>query len=104
MTVNYRIYRDPETGKIWEHIGGQEPREISEDYLRRINMDINSIPVLNREKKKKVICPNCGNAVIESPFCSECGTKLDKVTCPKCGSVVRKTPFCPECGAKLADQ
>ncbi len=99
MEVMHQIYRDPETGKVWEFIGGQEPRELDETFVKLL--DIDSLPVLQPKGEKKVICPNCGTAVEETAaFCSECGEKL-KVICPNCGTNVKKTPFCPMCGTKL---
>ena len=35
-----------------------------------------SIPYAEKAKDRKVICPNCGNAVKDAAFCSECGAKL----------------------------
>lgn len=67
------IYRDANTGKVWEMFGGQEPREIDPKLM---NIDINSIPVVGNKESKKVICPNCGSAVPESTFCPVCGEKL----------------------------
>lgn len=102
MSVMHRIYRDPETGKIMRQIGGQDPTEIDETFAKILNLDIASIPFSQQEKEKKVICPNCGNAVQDTPFCTECGAKLG-IVCPNCGSVAGKARFCPECGTKLDD-
>lgn len=76
MEVMNRTYKDPETGKIWQQVGGQNPIEIDEFFAKILNLDVDSIPVLNREGENKVICPNCGNNVRKASFCSECGAKL----------------------------
>ena len=76
MEVNCRIYKDPETGKIYQQIGGQDPIEIDEYFAKIWNLDIESIPVLEKKNEDRVICPNCGNLVPKTSFCSECGAKL----------------------------
>ncbi len=76
MEIMHLIYRDDRTGKIWEHIGGQQPRELSEDEVKFLRLDVSTIPVINHGEPEKVICPNCGNAVRKAAFCSECGTRL----------------------------
>ena len=77
MEQNFRLYKDPETGKIWQQVGGQDPIEIDEFFAKIMNLDIDSIPVLGKKSDNKmVICPNCGSNVIKAAFCSVCGTKL----------------------------
>ena len=111
MEVNQMIYKDPETGKIYRQIGGQEPMEIDETFAKLWNLDIDSIPVLGQKNDERVICPNCGNLVARSSFCSECGAKLEVnnpdskeyTICPCCGAEVSHGKFCPECGAPLVE-
>ena len=78
MEILHLIYRDKKTGKIWEQIGGQEPRELSEEDLKFRHLDISTIPVINQGETKKVICQNCGSSVSMTAFCPVCGAKLDK--------------------------
>ncbi|OPY55833.1 MAG: Double zinc ribbon [Pelotomaculum sp. PtaU1.Bin035] len=55
-----------------------------------------------------VVCPNCGDIVPESKFCSRCGKemireKADSVFCQKCGSVLKPgVKFCAKCGTGTA--
>ena len=47
------------------------------------------------------VCPSCGNALKSaSPFCPECGAKLDTM-CKCCGANGQSGKFCNECGAVM---
>lgn len=79
MEIMCLICRDSETGEIWEHIGGQEPRKLSADEVEFRKLDISTIPVRTSGETKKVICPNCGSAVEKTAFCSVCGENLENL-------------------------
>ncbi len=81
METSYFAFRDPETGKILEFIGGQEPREIDEEWAKKRFGDIEAIPFLPKAdftgaNVEKTICPNCGSPVEKANFCTVCGAKL----------------------------
>ena len=95
MEIMNKLYKDPKTGKIYHQVGGQEPVEIDESFAKILNLDIDSIPVLQKEEDyEKVICPNCGNTVRKGSFCSECGASFSNE--PKSEPIIeQKIEFFP---------
>ncbi len=48
MEQNCIIYRDPETGKIRQHVGGQDPIEIDGHFAKILHPDVDSLNVYLR--------------------------------------------------------
>lgn len=81
MEVGVFYYRNVKTGKLYMQIGGQEgPVEIDEASAKQLNLDesfILEIDPDSPEVKQTVICSLCGSVVAKTPYCPECGNKLE---------------------------
>ena len=103
-----------EIGKIYFEIYAQNCEPQFKDIVNQIVESKNKITEYSEQVKKLkglVSCPKCGAGIQPgSPFCSNCGTRLEVANnptqtgkvCSNCGSMVTADSlFCTNCGTKI---
>lgn len=80
------------------------------DYVANVEMNADAYlsspqTVQSTKNNAQSACSNCGHAVGNTKFCSECGTPAveAKPVCSACGKHSQaRTKFCSDCGAKMS--